>query len=55
MSEEYLFIADTGDTIEDMMDNLGSPPDSPLSESALFIQAQQSLPSDRFIFAFAQN
>ena len=55
LSEEYLFIADTGDTIEDMMDNLGSPPDSPLSESALFIEAQQSLPQDRFIFAFAQN
>ena len=55
LSEEYLFIADTRDTIEDMMDNLGSPPDSPLSESVLFIEAQQSLPEDRFIFAFAQN
>lgn len=55
LSEEYLFIADTGDTIEDMMDNLESPPDSPLSESALFIEAQQALPGDRFIFAFAQN
>ena len=55
LSEEYLFIADTRDTIEDMMDNLESPPDSPLSESALFIEAQQSLPEDRFIFAFAQN
>ena len=29
LSDEYLFIADTQDTIEDMMDNLGSPPDSP--------------------------
>ena len=55
LSEEYLFIADTGDTIEDMMDNLESPPGSPLSGSALFIEAQQSLPQDRFIFAFAQN
>ncbi len=55
LSEEYLFIADTEDTIEDMMDSLESPPGSPLSESALFIEAQQSLPQDRFIFAFAQN
>ena len=55
LSEEYLFIADTGDTIEDMMDNLESPPGSPLSDSALFIEAQQSLPQERFIFAFAQN
>ena len=55
LSDEYLFIADTGDTIEDMMDNLGSPPDSPLSESVLFIEAQESLPEDRFMFAFAQN
>ena len=55
LSGEYLFIADTGDTIEDMMDNLGSPPDSPLSESVLFIEAQEALPEDRFMFAFAQN
>ena len=55
LSQKYLFIADTRDTIEDMMDNLASPPEAPLSESALFIQAQQSLPEERFIFAFAQN
>ena len=55
LSEEYLSIADTRNTIEEMMDNLGSPPDSPLSESVLFIEAQESLPEDRFMFAFAQN
>ena len=55
LSDEYLFIADSGDTIEDMMQNLQSPPESPLSESARFIEAQQSLPEDRFIFAFAQD
>ena len=50
-----MFLADDEDTIEDMMDNLESPPESPLSESAPFVRAQQSLPTDRFMFAFAQN
>ncbi len=54
LTDEYLFVADSADSIEEMVDNIESPPTRSLAESQAFVDAQESLPSDRFMFAFAQ-
>ena len=54
LTDGYLFVADSEDTIEEMVDNIDSPPSRSLADSQAFIDAQESLPSDRFMFAFAQ-
>ena len=54
LTDEYLLIGDSEDTIEDMADNLESPPSRPLSESPSFIEARDSLPADRFFFLYVQ-
>ena len=38
-----------------MMDNIDSPPVRPLAESQPFIEARESLPSERVMFAFLQS
>ena len=52
LSDDYLFIGDSEETIEDMVDNLRSPPSKPLAEDEAFKEAREALPSDRVMFAF---
>ncbi len=54
LTDDYLLIGDSEDTIEDMADNLESPPSRPLVESTAFIEARDSLSADRFMFLFVQ-
>ena len=54
LTDEYLFIADSEHTIEDMVDNMESPPSRPLAESRAFIEARESLPAERVMFTFMQ-
>ena len=54
LTDDYLFVADSEDTIEEMVDNIDSPPSRSLAASQGFKDAQESLPSDRFMFAFTQ-
>ena len=55
LTEDYLLIADSEDTVLDMIDNINSPPSRPLAESQPFIEARESLPSERVMFAFLQS
>ena len=54
LNDDYLFIADSEDTIDDMVNNLESPPSRPLGESPAFLEAQESLPAERVMFMFVQ-
>ena len=54
LTDDYLLIGDSEDTIEDMVDNLESPPSRPLSENPSFIEARDSLPADRIFFLYVQ-
>ena len=54
LSDDYLFMADSEDTIEDMVRNMESPPENSLDRSESFVAAQQMLPDERVFFAFAQ-
>ena len=54
LTDDYLLIGDSEDTIEDMADNLESPPSRPLLESPDFTEARDSLPADRFLFLYVQ-
>lgn len=54
LTEDYLLIADGEDTIEDMVENIESPPTRSLADSEAFVQAQQSLPGARVLFMFLQ-
>ena len=53
ITEKYLMLADSQDTVEDIIANLKSPPSRPLSMRQDFEEAQNSLPKDRMIFVFA--
>ena len=55
LTDDYLLIGDSEDTIEDMVDNLESPPARPLSENSSFIEARDSLPADRIFFLYVQT
>ena len=54
LTDDYLLIGDSEDTIEDMVDNLESPPSRSLLENPAFTEARDSLPPDRFIFLYVQ-
>jgi hypothetical protein len=54
VSEDYLFFADSEDTIEDMLDNIDSPPTRSLAEDKQFIAAREALPEGRVMFVYAQ-
>ena len=54
LTDDYLLAADSEDTIEEMVENIDSPPRRSLAESQAFIDAQESLPSERFMFMFVQ-
>ena len=54
LTGEYLFVADSDDTIDDMVESLDSPPSRPLAESPAFLEARESLPAERVMFMFVQ-
>ena len=54
LTDEYLLLTDGEETMEDMLDNLDSPPSRPLAEDELFIAARESMPEDRVMFLYAQ-
>ena len=54
LTAEYLFVADSEDTIDDMVESLDSPPSRPLGESPAFLEARESLPAERVMFMFVQ-
>ena len=54
LTAEYLFVADSEDTIDDMVESLDSPPSRPLGESPAFLEARESLPAERVMFIFVQ-
>ena len=54
LTDDYLLIGDSEDTIEDMADNLESPPSRTLLDSPAFTEARDSLPADRFAFLYVQ-
>ena len=54
LTDEYLLIADSEDTIEDMLDNIDSPPTRSLAEDEQFIAAREALPEGRVMFVYAQ-
>ena len=54
LTGEYMLMADSEDTIDDMLDNLESPPARPLGDSPDFLEARESLPAERVMFMFVQ-
>ena len=54
LTGEYMLMADSEDTIDDMLDNLESPPARPLGDSPDFLEARESLPDERVMFMFVQ-
>ena len=54
LTGEYMLMADSEDTIDEMLDNLESPPLRPLGDSPEFLEARESLPSERVMFMFVQ-
>ena len=54
LTDNYLLAADSVDTIEDMVDNLDSPPSRSLAEKENFVSARESLPDERMMFVFVQ-
>ena len=49
-----MLMADSEDTIDEMLDNLESPPSRPLGDSRAFLEARESLPAERVMFMFVQ-
>ena len=54
LTGEYMLMADSEDTIDEMLDNLESPPSRPLGDSRAFLEARESLPAERVMFMFVQ-
>ncbi len=52
---EYVFVADSEDTVRDMADNIASSPSRSLAEDPNFMSAREALPDQRIMFMFAQT
>ena len=55
VTDEYLVVADSEDTVEAMVRSMESPPPSSLTNDRDFMAARESLPAQRVMFAFAQT
>ena len=55
LTDNYLIFGDSEDTVEDIVDNMNSPPSRSLAAKENFIAARESLPDDRVMFVFAQS
>ena len=54
LTADYLLLADSEDTLEDILDNMDSPPARSLADDEQFIAARQALPEGRVMFTYAQ-
>ena len=54
VTDEYLLIASSTATLEEMVGNLESPPSTPLSKNADFVAARESVSSDRVVFLYVR-
>ena len=54
VTEDYLLIASSTATMEEMIGNLESPPSTPLSKNADFVAARESVSSDRVVFLYVR-
>ena len=54
VTDEYMLVGDSEDTIEDIAENIESPPSRSLMDNESFVAAREMLPEKRFVFAFAQ-
>ena len=54
VTEDYLLIASSTATMEEMVGNLESPPSTPLSKNADFVAARESLASGRVVFLYVR-
>jgi len=55
VTDEYVLFGDSEDSIEDIAENIESPPSRSLMDNESFITAREMLPNERFVFAFAQT
>lgn len=52
---DYLMIGDSSDTVEDIAENLKTPPSRSLADNDEFTTAREMLPDQRFMFAYART
>ena len=55
LTDDHLFIADSERTIEDMIENIESPPSNSLADNEAFRAARDALPSSRFMFIYLES
>ena len=54
LTADYLLLADSEDTLEDILDNMESPPTRSLAGDEQFIAAREALPEGRVMFTYVQ-
>ena len=54
LTADYLLLADSEDTLEDILDNIDSPPTRSLADDEQFMAAREALPEGRVMFTYAQ-
>ena len=54
LTADYLLLADSENTLEDILDNIDSPPARSLADDEQFIAAREALPEGRVMFTYAQ-
>ena len=55
LTDDYMLMGDSRDTVQDMVRNLESPPSNSLAEDEDFIAARESVPAQRVMFVFATD
>ena len=55
LTDDYMLMGDSRDTVQDMVRNLESPPSNSLAEDETFIAARESASAQRVMFAFARD
>ena len=55
LTEDYLLAADGEGSMREMLDNMDSPPENSLADNSEFVEAQESLPSERVMFLFLRT
>ncbi len=54
LTGDYLLLADSEDTLEDMLDYMDSPPERSLADDEQFMAARDALPEGRVMFVYAE-
>ena len=55
VTSDYLIIGDSSDTVEEIAENLKTPPSRSLADNEEFVAAGKMLPDQRFMFAYART